>query len=342
MISGILNIKKEAGFTSHDVVAKLRGIVHQKKIGHTGTLDPDATGVLPVCLGKATKLCDIIGDWDKTYEAVLLLGRETDTEDTTGQTLKEGDVTVTEDEIRNIVLSFQGSYDQIPPMYSAKKVNGKKLYELARQGIVIERKPCPVTLSSIVIKKIELPYVTFEVTCSKGTYIRSLCRDIGEKAGCGGCMAGLIRTRVSSFKIEDGFTLSEVEAMRDTDTLLGHIVPVDEVFWHFPAFLVKKEGEKLLYNGNPISLSLCTSGESSLQENSLCDERTKENLVIEQSQEKESSEKEKTDRELNKGKKQDSKYVTGDRFRVYDSQRNFIGIYQLQEKKILKPYKLFL
>lgn len=242
MISGILNIKKEAGFTSHDVVAKLRGIVHQKKIGHTGTLDPDATGVLPVCLGKATKLCDIIGDWDKTYEAVLLLGKETDTEDTSGQVFKESEVTVTEEEIREIILSFQGSYDQIPPMYSAKKVNGKKLYELARQGIVIERKPCPVTLSSIVIKKIDLPYVTFEVTCSKGTYIRSLCRDIGEKAGCGGCMAGLVRTRVSSFKIEDGFTLSEVETMRDADTLLEHIVPVDEVFLRLPAFLVKKEG----------------------------------------------------------------------------------------------------
>lgn len=302
MISGILNIKKEAGFTSHDVVAKLRGIVHQKKIGHTGTLDPDATGVLPVCLGKATKLCDIIGDWDKTYETVLLLGKETDTEDTSGQVFKESEVTVTEEEIREIILSFQGSYDQIPPMYSAKKVNGKKLYELARQGIVIERKPCPVTLSSIVIKKIDLPYVTFEVTCSKGTYIRSLCRDIGEKAGCGGCMAGLVRTRVSSFKIEDGFTLSEVETMRDAGTLLEHIVPVDEVFLRLPTFLVKKEGEKLLYNGNPISLSLCTLDESSLHEN----------LSI------------------------------GDRFRVYDSQKNFIGIYQLQEKKMLKPYKLFL
>ena len=259
MISGILNIKKEAGFTSHDVVAKLRGIVHQKKIGHTGTLDPDATGVLPVCLGKATKLCDIIGDWDKTYEAVLLLGKETDTEDTSGKILEEKEVTVTEEEIQNIILSFQGTYDQIPPMYSAKKVNGKKLYELARQGIVIERKPCPVTLSSIHIKKIELPYVTFEVTCSKGTYIRSLCRDIGVKAGCGGCMAGLIRTRVSSFRIEEGFTLSEVEEMRDRDTLSEHIIPVDKVFLHLPAVFVKEKGEKLLYNGNPIAENLYLS-----------------------------------------------------------------------------------
>lgn len=310
MISGILNIKKEAGFTSHDVVAKLRGIVHQKKIGHTGTLDPDATGVLPVCLGKATKLCDIIGDWDKTYEAVLLLGKETDTEDTSGKILEEKEVTVTEEEIQEIILSFQGTYDQIPPMYSAKKVNGKKLYELARQGIIIERKPCPVTLSSIIIKKIALPYVTFEVTCSKGTYIRSLCRDIGAKAGCGGCMAGLVRTRVSSFKIEEGFTLSEIEEMRDKDTLSEHIIPVDKVFSHLPAFFVKESGEKLLYNGNPIAVNLC--------------------------------EKEQFAEEQNTDEKQEYRCMAGDRFRVYDSHHNFIGIYQLQESKVLKPYKLFL
>lgn len=310
MISGILNIKKEAGFTSHDVVAKLRGIVHQKKIGHTGTLDPDATGVLPVCLGKATKLCDIIGDWDKTYEAVLLLGKETDTEDTSGKILEEKEVTVTEEEIQNIILSFQGTYDQIPPMYSAKKVNGKKLYELARQGIVIERKPCPVTLSSIHIKKIELPYVTFEVTCSKGTYIRSLCRDIGVKAGCGGCMAGLVRIRVSSFRIEEGFTLSEVEEMRDRDTLSEHIIPVDKVFLHLPAVFVKEKGEKLLYNGNPIAVDLY--------------------------------EKEPSAERQNANEKQEYIYTVGDRVRVYDSHHNFIGIYQLQENQVLKPYKLFL
>ena len=310
MISGILNIKKEAGFTSHDVVAKLRGIVHQKKIGHTGTLDPDATGVLPVCLGKATKLCDIIGDWDKTYEAVLLLGKETDTEDTSGKILEEKEVTVTEEEIQNIILSFQGTYDQIPPMYSAKKVNGKKLYELARQGIVIERKPCPVTLSSIHIKKIELPYVTFEVTCSKGTYIRSLCRDIGVKAGCGGCMAGLIRTRVSSFRIEEGFTLSEVEEMRDRDTLSEHIIPVDKVFSHLPSVFVKEKGEKLLYNWNPIAVDLY--------------------------------EKEPSAERQNANEKQEYIYTVGDRVRVYDSHHNFIGIYQLQENQVLKPYKLFL
>ena len=257
MISGILNIKKEPGFTSHDVVAKLRGIVHQKKIGHTGTLDPDATGVLPVCLGKATKLCDIIGDWDKTYEAVLLLGRETDTEDTSGQTLKEREVAVTEEEIRDIILSFQGSYDQIPPMYSAKKVNGKKLYELARQGIVIERKPCPVTLSSIIIKKIDLPYVTFEVTCSKGTYIRTLCQDIGEKLGCGAAMASLVRTQVDRFQLEDALTLERIEALQKENELKPFILPVDQLFEYYDKIVVADKAICYLQNGNKINAGFC-------------------------------------------------------------------------------------
>ena len=248
MISGILNIKKEPGFTSHDVVAKLRGIVHQKKIGHTGTLDPDATGVLPVCLGKATKLCDIIGDWDKTYEAVLLLGRETDTEDTSGQTLKEREVTVTEEEIRDIILSFQGSYDQIPPMYSAKKVNGKKLYELARQGIVIERKPCPVTLSSIIIKKIDLPYVTFEVTCSKGTYIRTIISDIGKKLGTGAIMTSLCRTMAAGFTLSDCHDIETLRNMPPEDTA-KLVLPTERVFSCYDEITLDGTQKKLFMNG---------------------------------------------------------------------------------------------
>lgn len=257
MINGIINIKKEKGFTSHDVVAKMRGILRQKKIGHTGTLDPDATGVLPVCLGKATKLCDLIADWDKTYEAVLLLGKETDTEDTSGTVLKESTVNVDEETIRDIIISFIGDYMQIPPMYSAKKVKGKKLYELAREGIVIERKPCPVTISNIEIKEISLPYVCFEVSCSKGTYIRSLCRDIGEKAGCGGCMASLIRTRVAAFHIDDAITLDELEKKRDDNLLDTCIRPVDTVFLEYPSITAMKEAERYLYNGNKISMRYC-------------------------------------------------------------------------------------
>ncbi|MDD7113856.1 MAG: tRNA pseudouridine(55) synthase TruB [Lachnospiraceae bacterium] len=257
MISGIINIKKEKGFTSHDVVAKMRGILRQKKIGHTGTLDPDATGVLPVCLGKATKLCDLIADWDKTYEAVLLLGRETDTEDTSGTILKEEEVKVDEQTICEIISSFVGDTMQIPPMYSAKKVKGKKLYELAREGIVIERKPCPITISSIEIKEVALPYVRFEVSCSKGTYIRSLCRDIGAKAGCGGCMASLIRTRVAAFHIEEAITLDELEKLRDDNNLDTCIRAIDTVFSEYPSLTALKEAERYLYNGNKIALRYC-------------------------------------------------------------------------------------
>ena len=208
MIHGILNVYKEKGYTSHDVVAKLRGIVGQKKIGHTGTLDPDAVGVLPVCLGKATKLCDMLTDKDKTYEAILLLGRSTDTQDTSGATLTTRDTSaLTEEKVTEVIESYVGEYDQIPPMYSALKVNGKKLYELAREGKVVERKARRVVIYQIRILKMELPRVKMEVSCSKGTYIRTLCHDIGETLGCGGCMESLVRTRVSSFRIADSMTL---------------------------------------------------------------------------------------------------------------------------------------
>ena len=166
MYDGMINVCKEKGFTSHDVVAKLRGILHQKKIGHTGTLDPDATGVLPVCLGKGTKLCDMITDRDKTYRAVMMLGRTTDTQDISGQILTEKAVNVDEREVRDAAVSFVGDYMQIPPMYSAIKVDGKKLYELARAGQEVERKARHVVINALNITEIQLPYVTMEVSCS--------------------------------------------------------------------------------------------------------------------------------------------------------------------------------
>ena len=187
-MDGLLNVYKERGFTSHDVVAKLRGILKQKKIGHTGTLDPEAEGVLPVCLGKATKVCGLLTDKDKTYRAVLLLGVETDTQDTGGRILSQKEIKAGEEEVRKAVMGFVGGYDQIPPMYSALNLDGKKLYELARQGKEVERKARRVTIHEIVIEKVELPRVTMTVTCSKGTYIRTLCHDIGQVLGCGGCM----------------------------------------------------------------------------------------------------------------------------------------------------------
>ena len=169
-MDGILNVYKEPGFTSHDVVAKLRGICKQKKIGHTGTLDPDASGVLVVCLGNATKLCDMLTDQSKEYRAVMLLGCVTDTQDTTGKVLLERPVTVDEAQVRQAVLSFVGEYDQLPPMYSALKVNGQKLCDLARAGREVERQSRRVTIHSVTIEEISLPRVTMTVACSKGTY----------------------------------------------------------------------------------------------------------------------------------------------------------------------------
>ncbi|MBR6485868.1 MAG: tRNA pseudouridine(55) synthase TruB, partial [Lachnospiraceae bacterium] len=185
-MNGIINIYKEPGFTSFDVVAKLRGICHQKKIGHTGTLDPDATGVLPVCLGSATRVCDLLTDKTKEYETVLLFGIVTDTQDISGKVLEEHYVNLTDEDVISCVKEFTGDIMQIPPMYSAIKVDGKKLYELARQGKEVERKPRPVTIHSIDIVDISLPRVTMRISCSKGTYIRTLCHDIGNRLGCGG------------------------------------------------------------------------------------------------------------------------------------------------------------
>ncbi len=253
MVHGILNVYKEKGYTSHDVVAKLRGIVGQKKIGHTGTLDPDATGVLPVCLGKATKVCDLLTDKDKTYRAILRLGITTDTQDISGQVIKERDPRgLKEEEVRQAILSFVGAYEQVPPMYSALKVNGKKLYELAREGRTVERKSRPVHIREIQIQEINLPRMEFTVTCSKGTYIRTLCHDVGEKLGVGGCMEELERIAVGRFHLRDALTLKEIQEMKEEGTLEEVLRPVDSVFLQYPKMQVKASCERLAFNGNPL------------------------------------------------------------------------------------------
>ena len=255
MIHGVLNIYKEKGYTSHEVVARLRRIVGQKKIGHTGTLDPEAEGVLPVCLGKATKLCDLLTDKDKTYEAVLLLGISTDTQDTTGKILEEKNTAdLREEAVREVVLSFEGEYDQIPPMFSALKVGGKKLYELARDGKEVERKPRHVQIYRIRILQIDLPRVRMEVTCSKGTYIRTLCHDIGEKLGCGGCMESLLRTRVERFGVAESLRISEVEQLMDEGTLQEHMIKVDEMFPDYQKVYLTPEASAAVRNGNSFRL----------------------------------------------------------------------------------------
>lgn len=250
MYNGIINIYKEAGFTSHDVVAKMRGILKQKKIGHTGTLDPQAVGVLPVCLGTGTRLCSMLTDRDKEYEAVLLLGVSTDTQDTTGRVLEEKEVTAGEETVRRAILSFQGEYDQIPPMYSALKIEGKKLYELAREGREVERVPRRVTVYEIEVLHMELPRVRLRVACSKGTYIRTLCHDIGKLLGCGGAMEFLKRTRAGGFTAEQAVTLAELEELAKEGRAAQMILPVDKVFERLPALHVRKEYTRLIKNGN--------------------------------------------------------------------------------------------
>lgn len=252
MINGILNVYKEKGFTSHDVVAKLRGILRQKKIGHTGTLDPDAEGVLPVCLGSGTKLCDMLTERDKAYRTVLLLGKVTDTQDTSGTVLHEAEVTVAEAQVREAIMDFVGEYDQVPPMYSALKVNGKKLYELAREGKTVERAARKVTIHEIEIEKVELPRVTMTVRCSKGTYIRTLCHDIGERLGCGGCMEQLLRIKAGPFFLEESLTLAQIESMKQEERLEEAVIPVEQMFADEPVCRTKPEFDKMLYNGNPV------------------------------------------------------------------------------------------
>ncbi len=328
MINGIINVYKERGFTSHDVVAKLRGILHQKKIGHTGTLDPDAVGVLPVCLGNGTRLCDMLTDTDKVYRATMLLGMSTDTQDTSGKILSETHVDhITMQNVEDAILSFVGEYDQIPPMYSALKVNGKKLYELAREGKEVERASRRVNIIQIDIQDIQyitinpeiqiydtkqagIPFgdvpnitkkisVTMTVACSKGTYIRTLTHDIGQKLGVGGCMSALSRERVGIFDIDDAKTLSQIQQLADKNCHMEMVTPVDQMFLDLPSVQIKQEFVRLLYNGNPFY--------------------------------------------ENQAEPENSPMSDGQQVRVYDPQGVFTGIYSYDKKyKQFKVVKMFL
>jgi len=271
MYNGLINVYKEAGFTSFDVVAKLRGILGQKKIGHTGTLDPDATGVLPVVVGNATKLVEMLTDKQKEYVAEFVLGITTDTQDISGKVTERREVTCSEDDIRVIIDTFVGDIMQIPPMYSALKVDGKKLYELAREGKTVERKPRPVTIHEIEILSIDMdgnketdeasagamtagPKISIRVVCSKGTYIRTLCNDIGEKLGCGGTMTSLKRTMSGQFRIEEAHTLAEIEDYIKSGRSDEIITPTDAIFADLPRYMVKGPELKLVQNGNQIAI----------------------------------------------------------------------------------------
>ena len=251
-MNGIVTVYKEKGYTSHDVVARVRRIFGQKKVGHTGTLDPQAEGVLPVCLGPSTRVCSLLTDQDKTYEADLLLGIRTDTQDLTGKVLERCVDLPDPQAVTEAVLSFCGDYDQVPPMYSARKVNGRKLYELAREGTEVERSPGRVRIYEIRILSMELPLCRIRVTCSKGTYIRTLCDDIGAALGCGGAMASLLRTRVGAFTLQDAVTLQELEDAKAAGILAEKVLSPDLLFEHLPAVRFSAQADQRARNGNPV------------------------------------------------------------------------------------------
>lgn len=283
-MNGIINVYKEPGYTSFDVVAKLRGILHQKKIGHTGTLDPDAEGVLPVCLGRATKICELLTDKDKTYRAVCRLGVETDTQDLSGTVLQSYDYSgITVEQLRCVAESYMGGSMQVPPMYSALKVNGKRLYELAREGKTVERKPRPIHISDLRVEEIDLENGRFcmEVTCSKGTYIRTLCHDIGKALGIGAAMEHLTRTRVDVFRLEDALRLSEIEqlAASSKEALSAKIWQVDSLFPHLAKGQVLPKAKRLLENGNPLPSDAMIS-----MDGSVLDRKGQEQVLVYDSQ----------------------------------------------------------
>lgn len=252
-MDGILNIYKEKGFTSHDAVAVVRKTLHMKKVGHTGTLDPDAEGVLPICVGRATKLADLIMDGQKQYRAVLRLGITTTTEDASGEIIEEKPVVFDEEKIKRAVAGFVGEQEQIPPMYSAVKVNGKKLYELAREGKEIARKARKITIFDVQIRAFLPPdRVEIDVTCSKGTYIRTLCTDIGRVLGCGGHMESLLRTQTGAFTLENAIRLGELQALAEAGQVETALMKMEQALAAFPRITVAQSATGLLYNGGKI------------------------------------------------------------------------------------------
>lgn len=250
MANGILIVDKPAGWTSQDVVSKLRGVFHERRVGHGGTLDPMATGVLPVFFGRATRAVEFFEHAEKTYLAALRLGTVTDTQDTTGTVLETHPVEVTEAQLRAALERFTGEIDQIPPMYSAIKIGGKKLYELARSGKEVERKPRRVTVFSIELREFDGTDAVLRIHCSKGTYVRTLCHEIGAALGCGGCMAALRRVQAGAFTEAQSIPLETVIADPNAEALL---LPTDSLFAGYPAATLNAAQEKRCRNGAEFS-----------------------------------------------------------------------------------------
>lgn len=299
--NGILNINKPEGWTSQDVVAKLRGRLHIRRVGHTGTLDPMATGVLPVCFGKATRIIEYYDDDFKTYEAEMKLGMVTDTLDITGTVLETKPVDVSEDDVIQTIDSFRGWITQIPPKYSALKVNGKPLYKYAREGVEVEIKSRKIYVEDIQPVEVNLGEnrILFRVTCSKGTYIRTICDDIGKKLGCGGTMTSLQRTQSGCFRVEDARTLPEILEMTDEE-LERCVIPMDETLVHLGRIELKSmESVPFYYNGREID-----TGYVNVLASPAVPEAMQEESRL------------------------------GDKYRVYDPEGKFLGISSLRENTL--------
>ena len=299
--NGILNINKPEGWTSQDVVAKLRGRLHIRRVGHTGTLDPMATGVLPVCFGKATRIIEYYDDDFKTYEAEMKLGMVTDTLDITGTVLETKPVDVSEEDVIQTIDSFRGWITQIPPKYSALKVNGKPLYKYAREGVEVEIKSRKIYVEDIQPVEVILRenLILFRVTCSKGTYIRTICDDIGKKLGCGGTMTALQRTQSGCFRVEDARTLPEILEMTDEE-LERCVIPMDETLVHLGRIELKSmESVPFYYNGREID-----TGYVNVLASPAVPEALQEGSRL------------------------------GDKYRVYDPEGKFLGISSLRENTL--------
>lgn len=257
MLNGIICVNKPEGFTSFDVIAKLRGILKMKKLGHSGTLDPMATGVLPVFTGSATKAISILPDTDKSYLAGFKLGIVTDTEDITGKILKECPFSVRKEEIEKTAEAFRGNITQIPPMYSAVSVGGKRLYDLARKGIEIDRPSREITVSEFNISEFneETGEGHIDITCSKGTYVRTLINDMGQKLGCGAVMTSLVRTKANGFSLDDCFTLEEIEKLRDENRLDSAIKSTEKLFLALPSLTLNSKKTQMYKNGVKLRLN---------------------------------------------------------------------------------------
>ena len=252
-MNGIVIVDKPQGWTSQDVTARLRRVFNTRRIGHGGTLDPMATGVLPVFVGRATRGVEFFEHAEKTYETVLRLGLTTDTEDISGMVLSEQDAFVTKTQVENVLQNFRGEIMQVPPMYSALKVNGQKLYDLARKGKTVERQPRPITIHELTLLSMEADGIHLRVRCSKGTYIRTLCKDIGEALGCGGCMAALRRVTAGEYTIAESVPL---ERLLETETPEAFLRPVDSMFRNFPGVELTEKQEARCRNGNSFTLNI--------------------------------------------------------------------------------------